>query len=63
MDCIKKIRSVIKKRKQRCHDVEPVFAAIKNNHHFNRMMLRGIEKVNVETGLLALAHNIGKKVA
>jgi hypothetical protein len=53
----------IKKRKQRCHDVEPVFAAIKHNHYFNRFMLRGIQKVNVETGLLALAHNLRKKVA
>lgn len=51
----------IKKRKQRCHDVEPVFANIKNNHGFKRFMLRGKEKVTVETGLLALAHNLRKK--
>jgi transposase len=53
----------IKKRKQRCHDTEPVFANIKNNHQFRRFMLRGIEKVEVETGLLALAHNLRKKIA
>lgn len=53
----------IKKRKQRCHDTEPVFANIKNNHHFRRFMLRGIEKVGIETGLLALAHNLRKKIA
>jgi transposase len=53
----------IQKRKQRCYDVEPVFASIKHNHHFHRFMLRGIQKVNVETGLLALAHNLRKKVA
>jgi transposase len=53
----------IQKRKQRCYDVEPVFAAIKHNHHFKRFMLRGIEKINIETGLLALAHNLTKKVA
>lgn len=53
----------IKKRKQRCYDVEPVFAAIKHNHHFKRFMLRGMEKVTIETGLLALAHNLRKKVA
>lgn len=53
----------IAKRKQRCHDVEPVFAAIKHNHQFRRFMLRGIEKVTVETGLLALAHNLRKKAA
>lgn len=51
----------IKKRKQRCHDVEPVFANIKNNHGFKRFMLRGKQKVTIETGLLALAHNLRKK--
>jgi len=58
-----KSKQGIKKRKQRCHDTEPVFANIKNNHHFRRFMLRGKEKVNVETGLLAIAHNLRKKVA
>jgi transposase len=53
----------IQKRKQRCFDTEPVFANIKHNHHFKRFMLRGIEKVSVETGLLALAHNLRKKTA
>jgi transposase len=53
----------IKKRKQRCFDVEPVFANIKHNHHFKRFILRGIEKVTVETGLIALAHNLRKKAA
>ena len=53
----------IKKRRQRCHDIEPVFANIKNNHGFKRFMLRGKEKVLIETGLLALAHNLRKKAA
>jgi transposase len=53
----------IQKRKQRCCDTEPVFGNIKYNHHFKRFMLRGIDKVTVETGLLALAHNLRKKVA
>jgi hypothetical protein len=53
----------IQHRKRRCYDVEPVFANIKNNHHFGRFMLRGIEKVTIETGLLALAHNLRKKAA
>lgn len=53
----------IKKRKQRCFDTEPVFANIKHNHHFKRFMLRGLDKVTVETGLLALAHNLRKKIA
>lgn len=50
-------------RKKRPADVEPVFANIKNNHQFKRFMLRGIAKVEIETGLLALAHNLRKKVA
>ena len=56
-----KTKRGIQKRKQRCFDTEPVFANIKHNHHFKRFMLRGIEKVTVETGLLALAHNLRKK--
>ena len=53
----------IKKRKQRCHDVEPVFGNIKHNHGFKRFMLRGLDKVNVEMGLLALAHNLRKRAS
>lgn len=53
----------VEKRKQRCFDTEPVFANIKHNHQFKRFMLRGIKKVSVETGLLAIAHNIRKKIA
>jgi len=53
----------IQKRKQRCFDTEPVFANIKHNHHFKRFMLRGIQKVTIEMGLLALAHNLRKKIA
>jgi transposase len=53
----------IQKRKQRCFDTEPVFGNIKHNHHFKRFMLRGLEKVSIETGLLALAHNLRKKIA
>lgn len=50
----------IKNRKQRPVDVEPVFGHIKNNRGFRRYMLRGLEKVEVETGLLAIAHNLKK---
>lgn len=53
----------IEKRKQRCHDVEPVFGNIKQNHGFRRFMLRGKEKVAIEWGLLAIAQNIRKKAA
>lgn len=48
-------------RKKRCADVEPVFANIKNNHGYKRFQLRGKVKVEIETGLLALAHNLRKK--
>lgn len=50
----------IAKRKQRCWDVEAVFGNIKQNMNFKRFMLRGIDKVNVEIGLIALAHNLKK---
>jgi len=55
-------QGIIHRKKRPC-DVEPVFGNIKNNHHFKRFMLRGVEKVTVETGLLALAHNLRKKIA
>lgn len=47
-------------RKQRCHDVETVFAQIKNNKGFRRYNLRGKAKAEVETALLAMAHNLKK---
>jgi transposase/endonuclease III len=50
-------------RKKRPCDVEPVFANIKNNHYFKRFMLRSKPKVEVEAGLVALAHNLRKKAA
>lgn len=51
------------KRRQRTADVEPVFAHIKSNRNFNRFTHRGIEKVELEFGLHALAHNLRKKSA
>lgn len=53
----------IQKRKQRCYDVEPVFAHLKHNHYFKRFMLKSLPKVEIEFGLHALAHNLRKKVA
>lgn len=50
----------IKHRRQRPVDVEPVFAMIKHNKGFRRFNLRGLEKVNIEFGLLVLAHNLAK---
>lgn len=50
----------IKYRSQRPVDVEGVFGIIKNNRNFRRFRLRGIDKVEIEAGLLALAHNLAK---
>jgi len=47
-------------RRQRPIDVEPVFGILKQNKGFRRFMLRGIDKVSIEFGLLALAHNMKK---
>lgn len=48
------------KRSQRAVDVETPFANIKYNMAHRRFVLRGIDKVNIEFQLLALAHNIKK---
>ena len=50
-------------RKKRAADIEPVFANIKHNKNFKRFMLKGLDKVTIETGLLALAHNLSKMAA
>jgi hypothetical protein len=50
-------------RKKRAYDVEPVFANIKHNKKFKRFNLRGIKKVEIETGLIAIAHNLKKRAA
>lgn len=47
----------IEKRRQRWQ-VEAVFGNIKQNMGFRRFSLRGIEKVTIEIGLIALAHNL-----
>jgi transposase len=47
-------------RSQRPVDVEGTFGIIKHNHGFRRFLLRGIDKVNIEAGLLAIAQNIRK---
>lgn len=53
----------IRHRKQRAQDVEAVFGNIKQNKGFRRFMLRGKEKVTVEFGFIAIAHNLMKKAA
>lgn len=47
-------------RSQRPIEPEAVFGNIKNNQGFRRFMLRGLEKVEIEAGLLSLAHNLAK---
>jgi len=47
-------------RIKRSTDVETVFANIKWNQGYQRIRLRGIQKANIEIGLLSLAHNIKK---
>ena len=45
---------------QRKIDVESVFGHIKGNRSFRRFLLRGLEKVHTEFGIVALAHNLLK---
>ena len=47
-------------RKQRSIEVETVFGDIKYNMNFRRFMLRGLKKVEIEWGLVCLAHNLRK---
>jgi len=39
---------------------EAVFGQIKANRQFRRFLLRGLDKVSVEFGLVAIAHNLMK---
>jgi hypothetical protein len=41
-------------------EVESVFGHIKGNRSFHRFSLRGLDKVHIEFGIVALAHNILK---
>jgi transposase len=50
----------IKYRSQRPVDVEAVFGIIKGNRNYRKFFLRGKEKVEIEIGLLSLAHNLSK---
>lgn len=50
-------------RKKRCYDTEPVFGNIKHNKNFKRFNLRGKQKIEIEFGLIAIAHNLRKKAA
>jgi len=50
----------IRLRSKRRVDVEPPFGNIKYNNRFDRLTLRSLPKVNIEIGLLCLAHNLKK---
>lgn len=47
-------------RSKRPVDVEPVFGHIKYNRRFDRLTLKSLPKINVEVGLLCMAHNLKK---
>lgn len=49
-------------RSKRPVEVEAVFGQLKNNRKFNRFRLRGLKKVEIEFGLLAMAHNLLKLI-
>lgn len=50
----------IKLCKKGCAEVESVFGQIKWNGGFKRFLMGGLEKVNLEWGLIAIAHNLRK---
>ena len=47
-------------KKQRSVDVESSFGDIKYNQGYSRFRLRGLKKVNIEWGLIAISHNLRK---
>lgn len=47
-------------RRKRSVEPESVFGQLKWNRKFNRFLLRGMEKVSCEFGILAIAHNLKK---
>jgi len=48
---------------KRCIEPEPVFGNIKQNKGFKRFTLTTLTKVNIEFGLIAIAHNFSKWIA
>ena len=50
----------LKHRSRRPIEPEAVFGQIKSDHGFRRFRMRSLEKVSVEFGLVALAHNLRK---
>ena len=50
-------------RKRRGWEVETPFGDIKHNQDYRRFKLRGLDKVNIEWGLLSISHNLRKVAA
>jgi len=50
----------IELRKKRAVDVETPFGNIKQNMGYRRFLLRGLKKVEIEWGLVCMAHNMRK---
>ena len=50
-------------RSQRLVEAESVFGQVKHNWSFRRFLLRGLEKVNIEWGVVSIAHNVAKLAA
>ncbi len=50
-------------QKKRLVEVEAVFGQLKFYSHFTRFTLKGVDKVNIEAVLMAIAHNLRKLVA
>lgn len=53
----------IKYRSRRPADVEAVFGIIKSNKNYRKFLTKGLSKVETESGILAIAHNLGKLAA
>lgn len=49
-------------RSKRPVEVEAVFGQLKSNNKFNRFTMRGLDKVDIELALMAIAHNLRKWV-
>jgi len=49
-----------KLRKQRCIEPESVFGHLKSNRKYNRFRMYGLEKIDIDFGLLCIAHNLKK---
>jgi len=50
-------------RRKRGVEVESVFGQLKQNNKFRRFILRGLENVEIEFGLMAIGHNLRKLMA